>query len=174
MEFSTLSPAIEMGKLTLVLAACAVILAPSVALDCPFPFEMIGTQCLLFDTLESGSYYDMRLYCTRQEAGATLAKIPSATQLSEIIAYILKYGLDHSSYWIDASDDDVESYWRWSDGTSVPMGAPLWRYDCDEALTLRPAYDTTRNCAILDQESHYLIADTSCLDTNNPICEVPL
>ncbi|XP_064109469.1 uncharacterized protein LOC135217480 [Macrobrachium nipponense] len=174
MGFSTLPQALEMGKLTLILAACAIVLAPAVVQGCPFPFEVIGNQCLLFDTLESGSYYDMRLYCSRQAEGATLAKILTASQLAELINYILKYGLDHSSYWIDASDDDAEGYWRWTDGGSVPMGAPYWRYDCDEALTLRPLNDKTLNCAVLDLESHFLIADVSCLGNYNPICEVPL
>ncbi|XP_068202452.1 uncharacterized protein [Palaemon carinicauda] len=154
-----------MGKLILTLA-------------CPFPFNEIGSQCLLFDTGESGSYYDMRLYCSRAGEGGRLAHIPSASQLAEIIKFINDYGLDHANYWIDASDEDYEGHWRWSDGFYVPMGAPFWRYDCDAALTLRPASDTNRNCAILDNEAHYLMADTSCLGDigelkYSPICEIP-
>ncbi|XP_064109547.1 uncharacterized protein LOC135217519 [Macrobrachium nipponense] len=167
-----------MSNFALVLAAASgVLLAVSLCEGCPFPFDTIGSQCLLFDTLEFGSYYDMRLYCTRVAEGARLAKVPTANQLAEIIKYINKYGLDRYNYWIDASDEDLEGYWRWGDGTSVPMGAPYWRYDCDEALTMRPLTDKQQNCAILDKESNYLFADTSCLgDVGEikycPVCEI--
>ncbi|XP_068202450.1 uncharacterized protein [Palaemon carinicauda] len=168
-----------MAYTSLILAAvCGLFLGPSICNGCPFPFETIGSQCLLFDTLECGSYYDMRLYCSRQAEGARLARIPSASQLAEIIAFIGKYGLGHSNYWIDASDDDYEGYWKWTDGSNVPMGAPFWRYDCDDALTMRPTHDTNRNCAVLEHESNYLMADTSCLGDIGelkycPICEIP-
>ncbi|KAK7073773.1 hypothetical protein SK128_010827 [Halocaridina rubra] len=118
----------------------------------------------------------MRLFCTLQAVNADLVKTDSATLLSDIVDYIHKYGLDHSNYWIGASDEDFEGSWQWIDGTPVKLGAPTWRYDCDENLTQRPLIDPSANCAVLDNSAHYHIADYPCLGVSggldfSPICE---
>ncbi|XP_068202440.1 uncharacterized protein [Palaemon carinicauda] len=166
-----------MERLTLLSAViCGLCILPAITEGCMLPFEPIGTQCLYVDPLEKGSFFDMRLYCAKQGAGGKLVKIPDATQLAEIIAYIKDSGLDHAHYWIDATDVDHEGLFTWGDGSPVPTGAPFWRYDCDGAYTLRPHTDTNSNCAILDSEYHYLMSDISCMaDVGeipfSPICE---
>ncbi|XP_066955400.1 uncharacterized protein [Macrobrachium rosenbergii] len=165
-----------MERQHLFLAIGALALIPIMAQGCILPFEKIGTQCLLVDALTKGSFYDMRLHCSLQGEGGKLAKIPDANQLAEIIDHIKSNHLDHSNYWVDAEDGDTEGTWRWSDGTLVPEGSPFWRYDCDSAFTERPTINTNYNCAMLDLESHYRMADTSCLGDvgeipYSPICE---
>ncbi|XP_068202446.1 uncharacterized protein [Palaemon carinicauda] len=155
-------------------ALCIISGFPVYTQGCDYPFEAIGTQCLLVDPLEHGSFYDMRLKC--KTMGAKLVKIPHASQLAEIIDYIKENGLDHNHYWIDATDDNHESHFTWSDGSNVPAGAPFWRYDCDGAFTLRPRIDGKSNCAILDSEFYFLLSDVSCLGDvgeikYSPICE---
>ncbi|XP_064109519.1 uncharacterized protein LOC135217498 [Macrobrachium nipponense] len=166
-----------MEKIILLLAICGLLFSiPANAQACTMPFEPIGTQCLYVDSLEHGSFYDMRLYCAKQGTGGKLVKIPDASQLEAIITYILDKGLDHYHYWIDATDEDHEGVFTWGDGTLVPEGAPFWKYDCDGAFTLRPHIDGNSNCAILDSEYYFLLSDTSCLGDvgeiqYSPICE---
>ncbi|XP_066955398.1 uncharacterized protein [Macrobrachium rosenbergii] len=166
-----------MERITLILVTCGLctILAVNTQ-GCTLPFESIGTQCLYIDSLEQGSFYDMRLFCAKQGTGGRLVRIPDATQLGAIISYILEQGLDRTHYWIDATDEDHEGTFTWGDGSIVPEGAPFWKYDCDGSFTLRPHVDSNSNCAILDSEYHFLLSDTSCLGDvgevpYSPICE---
>ncbi|XP_068202449.1 uncharacterized protein [Palaemon carinicauda] len=69
---------------------CALLMMiPAKGLDCDFPFEMIGTQCLFVDSMEKGSFYDMRFYCTNVLGqDARLVRIENATQLAVLSDYI--------------------------------------------------------------------------------------
>ncbi|XP_068202443.1 snaclec crotocetin-like isoform X2 [Palaemon carinicauda] len=149
---------------------------------CYLPFEEIGGRCLYVDPLETGSWYDMRLFCSRLGEGAHLVFLNDANILRDVIDYIKKLGLDHSHYWVGASDEDHEGLWQWYDGTIVHMGAPYWKYDCitdnstPSAFPLRPQVDPVRNCAGLDSNYHFLMADFPCqgdggLVPFSPICE---
>ncbi|XP_068202448.1 uncharacterized protein [Palaemon carinicauda] len=167
---------VKMERQHLLLAFGLLSLLPAIAQGCIMPYERIGTQCLFIDSLTHGSFFDMRLHCNIQGEGGKLAHIPDANQHTEIINYIKKNGLDRYNYWVDATDSDVEGTWKWGDGSLVPRGSPFWRYECDGHFTERPNVDSNSNCAILDLESHFRMADTSCLGDigevpYSPICE---
>ncbi|XP_064109505.1 C-type lectin domain family 17, member A-like isoform X2 [Macrobrachium nipponense] len=144
---------------------------------CYLPFEDIGGRCLYVDPLESGSYYEMRLFCSRLGQGSQLAILDDADTLKAVIDYIKIQGLDHSHYWVGASDEEHENIWEWADGSSVRMGAPFWKYDCNSSgFPLRPQVDYDRNCAALDSNYHFLMADFPCLGDKGlvpfaPICQ---
>ncbi|XP_068202441.1 uncharacterized protein [Palaemon carinicauda] len=149
---------------------------------CYLPFEEIGGRCMYVDPLVTGSWYDMRLFCSRLGEGSHLAFLNDANILRDVIDHIKELGLDHSHYWVGASDEDHEGLWQWYDGTSVHMGAPYWKYDCitdnstPSAFPLRPQVDPVRNCAGLDSNYHFLMADFPCqgdggLVPFSPICE---
>merc|ERR1712002_1335417 len=145
---------------------------------CNLPFEEIGGRCLYVDPFESGSWHVMRLFCTKLSAGSDLVVINDANLLRAIIDYISEFGLDHTNYWTAATDVDHENIWTYPDGSDVPMGAPIWRYDCDGNFTQRPLYDLDANCAALDKTAHHLMVDFNCLGDGgeipfSPICQAP-
>ncbi|XP_064109071.1 C-type lectin BML-2-like [Macrobrachium nipponense] len=155
--------------------ATCLLVRPAEAIVCELPYEDIGGKCLFVDPLVSDTWYNMRLFCRTLGAGGELVKIDSANLLADIIAYIKRYHFDSANYWIGANDEDFEQKFKWQDGTAVPTGSPFWRYECDQSLSQRPLLDTTRNCAALDMDAHFLLSDFPCLGDDevkfSPICE---
>ncbi|XP_068201715.1 C-type lectin-like [Palaemon carinicauda] len=162
-------------KAALAASAALLLIRPAEALACELPYEDIGGRCLFVDPLVSDTWYNMRLFCRTLGAGGQLVKIDSANLLADIIDYINRYHFDEANYWIGATDEEIENHFQWLDGSSVPLGPPFWRYECDQYMTQRPLVDSTRNCVALDRETHYLLSDFPCMGDGmtkfSPICE---
>ncbi|XP_068244711.1 hepatic lectin-like [Palaemon carinicauda] len=130
--------------------------------DCGFPFQLVEGLCILIYPRERGNWFEMRLFCAEQSTGGNLVKITTPSQLVAIQEAIHQSGHNETHYWISATDEAQEGVWQYTDGTDVPMGPFFWRYECSEGYPLRPSHDPNANCAALDQETHYHMADFSC------------
>ncbi|XP_064115907.1 perlucin-like protein [Macrobrachium nipponense] len=144
--------------------------------DCQFPYQLVEDLCILIYPRERGSWFEMRLFCAEQSMGGNLVKITTPSQLSALQEAIQESGKNETHYWIAATDEGQEGLWRYTDGTDVPMGPFFWRYECSEGYPLRPLHDSNANCAALDQETHYHLADFNCQGNVgsipfSPICQ---
>nr|QGV11341.1 C-type lectin 1 [Rimicaris exoculata] len=137
--------------------------------DCPVPFQDVGGKCLYFNTLGTGTWYDMETFC--HDLKGEMVKIDSADFLYDIVQFIVDEKLSPEDYWIGATDEGHEGDWRWPDNSIVKRGTPFWGTLPYEPEVQEPAGGTVENCAFLPKRYLFFMHDWDCAKSTSVICE---
>ncbi|XP_042862375.1 CD209 antigen-like protein C [Penaeus japonicus] len=151
------------------LAFIVVLAAAPGTLACSFGFSEINGECLEFHPEVLLSWQDSVYFC-QNETDATLASMKDADTLRGVYTYIKTYGLI-GSFWLGASDIELEGDWSWLDGTRVDRGTPYWAIHSGLfGWTHEPSGGTEQNCLALDEARLFYFNDAECSSLLHPIC----
>ncbi|XP_018018793.1 lymphocyte antigen 75 [Hyalella azteca] len=135
---------------------------------CNLPFTPVGSQCLSFENATQQSWQISRNIC--QVDGGDLVTFDDCEQFSIVANYILEHDLQYiDRYWVGGYLEtwDTED-WFWLDGSSIPMGVPLWgQFYVGELLPDNP---TVERCLELGYEYRHRFNDLDCLELRRPLC----
>ncbi|KAG0714523.1 C-type lectin domain family 4 member D [Chionoecetes opilio] len=143
----------------------------STRVECQPPFVAVGGRCLHVEHTISGTWHAMRKFC--QDLGGDLINLADLNFYGDVILYINSLNLPKKiHYWIGATDEEVEGFWQWTDGTAVRMGTPFWA-NFGDSNSQMPDGGTDQNCAMLDANMHYYFNDFNCPNVNErPLCQL--
>ncbi|ROT65489.1 snaclec 6 [Penaeus vannamei] len=151
------------------LALILVLAAAPGTLACSFGFTDINGECLEFHPELLVPWQDAVTYC-QNGTQTVLASVKNADTLRDVYTYILTYGLT-GSFWLGASDLELEGDWSWLDGTRVDRGTPFWAIHTGLfGWDHEPNGGTDQNCLALDSERLYYFNDADCSSLFHPIC----
>ncbi|XP_050717950.1 uncharacterized protein LOC126999404 isoform X2 [Eriocheir sinensis] len=142
-------------------------------LACPTNFLPVGDRCVLVNPFTDGSWVEAGFYCNT--FGSNFLQIETWQFYLALLNFLRSEGLDQSSYWLGARDEDDEGTWRWElSGEELPMGSPWWALDFYYGTTynIEPMGLNATNCLRLDHKRYLYLDDDDCENNNAILCQV--
>lgn len=155
-----------------ILAVCLMAVFGSVLTSaqttCPDDYTAIEGSCFHF----AGSYQytvsEAETYCA-ELGGGLLAVLDDCSLFGSVVNYIESVEeRNRFSYWIGATDIEVEGTWVWVNGESVTLGSPFWG-EVDGAH--EPDVSVYNNCALLEHSNRHQMHSVGCTALVAPLCQ---
>ncbi|KAK8739471.1 hypothetical protein OTU49_003341, partial [Cherax quadricarinatus] len=130
--------------------------------DCSY--VQVGDQCLFFINFQNDTRDEAQSLC--RGLGGNLVAIHTATQMKNILNYILMKGDTSYTYWMDGTRDSSNGVFRYSTGEEVPSGTPFWS-------ATRSKHEPTGDgfCIELFRDEMYYMNDHDCDRQCFSVCE---
>ncbi|XP_068203917.1 C-type lectin mannose-binding isoform-like [Palaemon carinicauda] len=115
---------------------------------------------------------DAKIYCESSTVPAALAKMTSGRIVRAVYEYVTQYQIK-GSFWLGASDLEVEDDWVWLDMERVNRGTPFWAVHSNliGGWSHEPSGGKDENCLVLDEQRLYYFNDESCDKLYHPLCQ---
>ncbi|XP_021353984.1 perlucin-like protein isoform X2 [Mizuhopecten yessoensis] len=130
--------------------------------NCRDGWESYNNKCYLFSH-EKTSWSEASAFCTALHSH--LATVLSANEHNYIISAIHHHtGASLNDYWIDGTDEEVESVWRWASTDEEFVTYIKWGRN-------QPDQAQGGSCLLLWSSDNYLMGDGDCTAHLKFICQ---